>query len=108
MSVIAIVKSQNGVPIRLTKERWNHITTSHLDMENNQEAAIETTQNPDMMLRGIADEMRAVRFFPKTHLGPKHVVVAYKEVSPWDGFVLTAYKTSKVDKIMKRGVIWKR
>ncbi|PIQ94701.1 MAG: hypothetical protein COV68_03220 [Nitrospirae bacterium CG11_big_fil_rev_8_21_14_0_20_41_14] len=79
----------------MTIERWDHIVISHLDMENNQGAVIETTRNPDMILRGIADELRAVRFFPKTHLGPKHVVVAYKEVSPWNGFILTAYKTSR-------------
>ena len=34
--LIATVKSKSDVPIRLTEERWKHITTSHVDMENNQ------------------------------------------------------------------------
>jgi hypothetical protein len=35
-------------------------------------------------------------------------MVAYKEISYEEGFIITAYKTSKIDKIVKRGVIWKK
>lgn len=106
--VVAIVYSKNGVPIRLTEERWEHITESHIDMKGNQELLLETVREPDMILQGVTDEFRSVKFFPETHLGPKYIVVAYKEVSKEDGFIVTAYKTSKIEKIVKRGVIWSR
>lgn len=106
--LIQVVSSINGVPVRLTSERWQHITTSHLDMKNNQKLLAETIHEPYMILKGVLDELRAVRFFPKTHLGSKYLVVAYKEINKEDGFIITAYKASKIDKIMRRGIIWRK
>ena len=106
--MIQVIKSKNGVSIRLTSERWTHITTSHTDMNDNKDLLFKTVENPDMILKGVNGELRAVRFYQKTHLGPKYLMVAYKELSYGEGFIITAYKTSKVDKIVKRGVIWKK
>ena len=103
-----IIKSKNGIPVRLTSERWTHITSSHTDMNDNKDLLLKTVENPDMILKGVGGELRAVRFHQKTHLGPKYLMVAYKELSYGEGFIITAYKTSKVDKIVKRGVIWKK
>jgi len=103
-----IIKSKNGIPIRLTSERWTHITSSHTDMNDNKDLLLKTVENPDMILKGVDGELRAVRFYQKTHLGPKYLMVAYKELSYGAAFIITAYKTSKVDKIVKRGVIWKK
>lgn len=106
--LIATVNSKNNVSIRLTEERWKHITISHIDMEGNQKSLQETVQDPDIILRGVLDEVRAVKFFQKTHLGPKYLVAAYKEVDNEEGFILTAYKASKINKIKRRGIIWGR
>ena len=106
--VIAIIHSKNGVPIRLTEERWEHIIASHADMKDNRKLVLETIREPDMILRGATDELRAIKFFSETHLGPKYIMVAYKELSEKDGFIVTAYKTSRIDKIVKRGVIWSK
>jgi len=103
-----IIKSKNGIPVRLTSERWTHITSSHTDMNDNKDLLLKTVENPDMILKGVDGELRAVRFYQKTHLGPKYLMVAYNELSYGAGFIITAYKTSKVDKIVKRGVIWKK
>ena len=103
-----LIKSKNNVHIRLTDERWSHITTSHTDMNDNKDLLFKTVEYPDMILKGVSDELRAVRFFQKTHLGPKYLMVAYKELSYGEGFIITAYKTTKIDKIVKRGVIWKK
>ena len=103
-----MIKSKNGIPFRLTSERWTHITSSHTDMNDNKDLLLKTVENPDMILKGVDGELRAVRFYQKTHLGPKYLMVAYKELSYEEGFIITAYKTSKVDKIVKRGVIWKK
>lgn len=103
-----IVKSKNGIPLRLTDERWKHIITSHLDMVSNKEKLLETVKDPDMILKGVSDELRAIKFFQQTRLGPKYLVVAYKELSKENGFIITAYKTSRINKITRRGIIWKK
>jgi len=103
-----VAKSKNDVSVRLTNERWTHIITSHTDMKNNKDLVLKTVKEPDMILKGVNEELRAVRFFLKTHLGPKYVMTAYKELNDGEGFIITAYKTSKIDKIVKRGVIWKK
>ena len=106
MPIIAI--SKNGVPIRLTNERWNHIITFHTEMNNNKDLLLKTVHDPDMILKGVSDELRGVRFFQKTHLGPKYLMVAYKELNKEDGFIITSYKSSNIDKIVKRGIEWKK
>jgi len=103
-----LIKSKNGVLIRLTDERWSHITTSHTDMKDNKDLLLKAVEDPEMILKGVSDELRAVSFFQRTHLGPKYLMTAYKELSYEEGFIITAYKTSKIEKIVKRGVIWKK
>lgn len=97
--IITSISSKNGVSIRLTGERWNHITASHIDMEDNQKLLLETIRDPDIILQGVTDDVRGVKFFQKTHLGPKYLVAVYKEIDKKDGFILTAYKASKINKI---------
>ena len=106
--MIAVTRSKDGFAIKLTKERWNHIITSHIDMTDNRDLLLKTVEDPDMILKGVSDEVRAVRFFKETHFGPRYLMAAYKEISSGGGFIITAYKTTKVDKIVKRGVLWQR
>ncbi len=49
---------------------------------------METVANPEMIQEGDFGELLAVRFFPETILTSKFLVVAYRETSPEDGFVL--------------------
>ncbi|MCK4736791.1 MAG: DUF2283 domain-containing protein [Methanophagales archaeon] len=60
-----IIKSKNGIPVRLTSERWTHITSSHTDMNDNKDLLLKTVENPDMILKGVDGELRAVRFYQK-------------------------------------------
>jgi hypothetical protein len=101
-----IVHSRNGVPIRLTEERWQHIISHHPEMEEQSERILETLAEPDMIQKGDFGELLAIRFYPETPLTPKFLVVAYREVGPEDGFILTAYLTSRPS--ARRATIWKR
>ena len=85
-----IARSKNQVPIRLTEERWLHIVTSHTEMNGNILELIKTNEDPETITKGVSDELRCIRFFPNTHLGPKYLMVAYKELSPNDGFIIAA------------------
>ncbi|QYO64965.1 hypothetical protein [Leptolyngbya sp. 7M] len=87
--------SINGVPIRLTNERWQHITTRHPELVNQQEKLLETIAKPEQIQAGDTGELLAIRFYPQTPLTSKFIVVAYREVSADDGFILTAYFTNR-------------
>lgn len=51
-------------------------------------------------------EVLAIRFYPETPLTSKFLVVAYRELGPEDGFILTAYLTGRPSD--RRVVLWKR
>lgn len=101
-----IVHSHNGVPVRLTEERWQHIVRRHPEMDTQRERILETLADPDMIQQGDFGELLAVRFYPKTPLTRKFLVVAYREIGTEDGFILTAYLTSRPS--ARRVTIWKR
>lgn len=95
-----IAYSVNGVPIRLTAERWFHIVENHDDLAGHYDDVLSAIENPDLLLRGHRGALIAVR-----GAGPgEYLAVVYKQVSTDDGFVVTAYFTSKIE---RRKAIWK-
>lgn len=101
-----VVRSRDGVPIRLTEERWRHIIDRHPEIEDQQEKVLETLTRPDIVQEGDSGELLAVRWYAETSMGEKHVVVAYRETSAEDGFVLTAYLARRPS--ARREVVWRR
>ena len=101
-----IVKSKNNVSIRLTVERWSHITKRHPEMIDQKERVLETIAKPDMIQKGDYGEFLSVKYYEPTPLGSKFLIVAHKEISELDGFIVTAYFTNKPSD--RREVIWKR
>ena len=71
------VRSKNGALIRLTDERWEHITEEHSE------------------LAGLRLELS----------GGQHLVVVYRELQS-DGFVITAFLTSKTRSLNRRTQVW--
>jgi hypothetical protein len=100
-----IVKSINGIPIRLTEERWNHIRYRHTEMEGLLDSILETLSEPELIQQGDYGELLAIRFYPLTPLTPKYLVVVYREISANDGFVLTSYLVTRPS--LRRKTIWK-
>ena len=49
---IEIAYSVNGVPIRLTHERWFHITENHDDLASYYFEVLEAVENPEFIMRG--------------------------------------------------------
>ncbi len=98
--------SHNGIPIRLTDERWAHVMSRHPEMSDQRERVLETLVEPDMIQQGDFGELLAIRHYAQTPLTSKHLVVAYKETTLDDGFVITAYLTSRP--LMRRVMLWKR
>jgi hypothetical protein len=75
-------------------------------MDGQKGQVLETLTEPDLIQRGDFGELIAVRFFEKTPLTSKHLVVVYKEIVDTDGFVITAYFASKPSE--RRKTVWKR
>ncbi|MFN3395536.1 MAG: hypothetical protein ACK4Z9_01915 [Thermodesulfovibrionales bacterium] len=105
--MIGSVISKNGIYIRLTGERWFHIVEAHDYMAGNQDLVFEAIENPDYIVQGEKGESIAIKHYQKTSISEKNIVVVYKETEE-DGFIITAFMTSKPEKILKRGVSWKK
>ncbi|GAB5046006.1 hypothetical protein [Thermodesulfovibrio sp. TK110] len=76
---IGSVFSISGIRIRLTSERWVHIVESHDYMAGNLDLILETIENPDFIVQGNKGELIAIRYYEKTSISEKHLVVVYKE-----------------------------
>ena len=98
--------SKNNVPIRLPEERWHHIVNRHPEMRKHQGEVLDTVEEPDFIQEGDFGVLLAARFYSRTTLTSKYVMVAYRELGEQDGFVLTAYLTNRP--ALRRRVVWKR
>ena len=96
-----IAYSVNNVPIRLTYERWFHITENHDDLSSYYFEVLETVESPELIVRGNKGALKAVKSMGKNNW----LVVVYMEISKNDGFIITAYF---LDNKPKGEVIWRR
>lgn len=93
--------SVNNVPIRLTYERWYHITENHDDLASYYYDVLETVEELIFVVQGNKGTLKATKNISKS----KWLVVIYKELSIKDGFIITAYFLSKKP---KGKIIWQR
>jgi|SRR3990167_3115103 len=98
------VKSVNKVPIRLNEERWAHIVENHCELAGQYHDVLDAVATPNIVVKGFEGELLAI----KKISGHKHLVVVYKEIRKSDGFVITAFISSKVAKLMRRKILWKQ
>ena len=96
-----IAFSINRVPIRLTEERWNQIVNSHDELAEYYEDCLLTVESPELVLAGTRGSLKAIKGYGRK----RYLTVVYKELSPKDGFVITAYFVRKID---RRSVVWQR
>lgn len=101
-----VISSKNGVPIRLTEERWGHIERRHPEMAAEKERVLETVAEPEAVYEGDEGALLAGRRYPETPLTEKFLVAVYRELSTDDGFIVTAYFTNRP--ASGREVAWKR
>ena len=95
-----------GFTIRVTNERWIHITESHDYMAGYFDHVIDTVEGLDWLVKGWTDEVIAIKQYPVSTPEKKYLVVVYKDLP--DGFVITAFMTTKYEKILKRGILWEK
>src|ERR1043166_5798735 len=99
--ILGISYSLNGVPIRLTDERWEHILDSHPELASYRETLLDAVENPDYILASRRGSLAAV-----VVLGRKAFLrVFYIEKSRHDGFILSARVEEKMDKAR---IVWRK
>ena len=98
-----IVKSKNDVNIRMNEERWFHIIENHDEVAGYYDHVLECIENPDIIIKGYNNALIAL----KKILNEKFLAVIYKETDKIDGFVITAYFTSKI-KLEREEILWKK
>lgn len=98
-----IAISKNNVPIRLTEERWIHIIESHDDLAGYYDDVLATIEDPDYILKGYKNALIALKKVGKR----KYLAVVYKELDNKDGFIITAYFTTKI-KLEKEVILWQK
>ncbi|MBI3020417.1 MAG: hypothetical protein HYY59_00230 [Candidatus Omnitrophica bacterium] len=96
-----VAYSKDGVPIRLTSDRWLHIVEHHDDLAGYRDSVLEVVEEPEAIARGRTGERLAMKF-----MEGRTLVVVYRETSRTDGFVITAFFTTQPDRIRKRGLVW--
>ena len=96
-----VVLSRDGIPIRLTGERWTHIVEEHNELAGLRLDVLASVAEPYKVVAGRAEEKLAV----KEYEPGKWLVVVYKEVSE-DGFVITAFLTSRLASLNRRRQLW--
>jgi hypothetical protein len=97
-----IAKSKGGVPIRLTEERWIHITEEHSEMAGYYFDVLETIEEPQAICKGNGGELLAIKEIESG----KYIVVVYKELNKEDGFVITAFFTRRRGQLERRDKEW--
>ena len=98
-----IALSIHSVQIRLTSERWLHIVENHDDLAGRFYDALEVVAEPNYVLEGKSGEFLAVK---KDR--PFSFIVVYRELSR-DGFVITAFQTTKSHQLLKtRKIVWRK
>src|SRR5882762_7740208 len=99
--ILGLAHSINGVPIRLTDERWEHILYRRPEMASFNETLLDAVGDPEYILRGYKGTLIAV-----VHLGQRsYLNVVYRELSQADGFIITARIEQLLD---KSRIIWRR
>lgn len=95
------VTSVNGIAIRLTDERWAHITEEHSELAGMRFEVLETIVQPLRIYEGGNSECLAIREIESG----KFLVAIYRETDA-DGFVITAFLTRRIKSLEKREILW--
>jgi hypothetical protein len=95
------VQSKNKVTIRLTDERWAHITEEHCELAGMRADVLEAIRDPERVLAGSAGELLAVREIASG----MWLIAVYREFTD-DGFVITAFLTRRIASLERRKRLW--
>ena len=95
-----------GARIKLTHDRIKHIIDKHPEVKPYLDEVAETVERPDLLIQGELGEIKALKFYESLHVGSKYMVVPYREKGN-EGFIITAYFTSSLDRVRGK-IVWRK
>jgi hypothetical protein len=98
-AAVEVVRSVNGVPIRLTDERWTHIVENHDELAGRMDDVLATIAEPVWVSQSYGGALIAWRSLGRE----RWLAVVYREKQGRDGFVITAFVTRKP---MRKRKVW--
>ena len=100
--ILALVDSINGVSVRLTEERWEHILNNHSELsDSDMDLVLDAVKDPEYILSGYRGSLIAIVALGRS----RYLHVVYKEVNRDDGFIITAGIRPNM---RKRNILWRR
>ena len=105
-----IAASVNGVAIRLSEERWFHITKHHPELKGLQELVLRAVAKPKRLycFAQSADYAAVGEFAELEARGLSvNLVVHYKQARGRDGFIVTAFPVSH-KRMLRKFRNWQR
>jgi len=109
--VVFTARSMFKKKIRLFKAVWvGKILKDHPEFKAREEYVDEvkrTIEDPDYIVSGWFGEYLALRFCEVVPGSPKYLCVVYREVNR-EGFVITTFFISRLHRLLRRGVVWRR
>jgi hypothetical protein len=108
LQLIGKARSPDGAILRLTERCWKHIATEHPEVKPYLTRILRTVEEPDLIASGATGELKAIKWFEDLHVGSKHLVVVYRKTNGKEGFIVTAYVTSDLERVSRRGVLWRK
>jgi hypothetical protein len=99
-------RTVNGILVRLYQDVLQAIFRKHGELRSMTERILEAVRSPDLIPVGHAKELLAIRHYPATPVGPKDMVVVYREDKH---LIITAFLTSnRLKLVRKRIVAWQK
>jgi len=92
--------------VKLSKKVLDHIVARHPEIKTHTQKIAEAIQNPDVIVKGMRGELKALKFYPALYIGPKYLVVVHRELHE-EKVIITAYFTSDVARV-KGEIIWRK
>ena len=109
--VVFIARSRFGKQIRLTETIWHEkIRREHAEFAHRGEYLEEirkAVEDPEIIVEGWSRELLALRLCEIAPKSPKYLCVVYRELNE-EGFVITAFFISRVEKLLRRTARWRR
>jgi ABC-type Fe2+-enterobactin transport system substrate-binding protein len=68
-----------ALSIKLSRKVLGHIVSRHPEVARYTHEIVVAVQDPDLIVRGLRGEFKALKFHANLHIGPKYLVVIYQE-----------------------------
>lgn len=95
------VTSKHGVVIRLTDERWSHVSEEQAEMAGRKWDVLEAVAQPERDVARAASERLALKL-----QSDGKVLVAVQREGADDGFIITAFLTRRAVALNRRKQLW--